>query len=315
MNTEARLKPLGIALLGQLFLYCVQSLVLSFISACIAECVHYGFIFKLASVVTTICVFLLPTILYCRLCGIKPSDLSRCGEGKGSDKLSNAEGFRFPVLTGFIFAACIVLNAANLAGMLTNSVAKSLGFTVSSSSLPSDLATLTLYFISSTVIAPFFEELLFRGVTLDAAAKRGHWNAIFLSALLFGLMHYSLYSFFYAFTAGLIIAYFAKKHGSLWFAIGLHFINNLLTFISIYLSSRSSDAYNLLSDATLAITLPIAVIGAFFEIREIILNRKRFKCSEYAPSSNEKNEVRRLPSELILYIVFSAVFTILLNIF
>lgn len=78
----------------------------------------------------------------------------------------------------------------------------------------------------SIAVAPICEELIYRGCLLRYLERYGRWFAIFMSALVFGLMHGNAVQFPIAFIIGVVFAYLALKH-SLRLVILLHVMNNL----------------------------------------------------------------------------------------
>ena len=90
-------------------------------------------------------------------------------------------------------------------------------------------------------VAPVFEELLFRGMILSAILKEyDSKEAIFFSALLFGIIHLNLQQGVNGFFLGLTLGYIYFKTGSLYLCIFAHFLNN---FIVTLLASSSVINY------------------------------------------------------------------------
>ena len=92
-----------------------------------------------------------------------------------------------------------------------------------------DLDYLTLFtlLLYVSILTPIVEEVVFRGFVLDVASERyGDWFAIFISALLFALVHLEAISVINAFIGGLIYGYVRIRTGSLWPSIILHFLWN-----------------------------------------------------------------------------------------
>ena len=82
-----------------------------------------------------------------------------------------------------------------------------------------DLDYLTLFtlLLYVSILTPIVEEVVFRGFVLDVASERyGDWFAIFISALLFALIHLEAISVINAFIGGLIYGYVRIRTGSLW---------------------------------------------------------------------------------------------------
>ena len=84
----------------------------------------------------------------------------------------------------------------------------------------------TLLFV--VIFGPIMEELVFRKILIDRVVKYGERNAMFLSALLFGLFHMNIFQFFYAFGIGLIFAYIYIKSRKISYSIVFHMIINFM---------------------------------------------------------------------------------------
>lgn len=87
-----------------------------------------------------------------------------------------------------------------------------------------------LVFISVVILAPIVEELIFRGIIFNEAAKyKGGAFPIIVSALLFSLAHMQPIQIVYTFIGGLILGFVYSKTHSLPIVMFLHMLNNLLT--------------------------------------------------------------------------------------
>jgi len=82
------------------------------------------------------------------------------------------------------------------------------------------------------VIAPFVEELIFRGAILSGLSRgTGVVKAVFLTALAFMLSHFNPAQSFYQFFVGLVAGFAVVFTGSLAIGIIIHTVNNLIAFI------------------------------------------------------------------------------------
>ncbi len=100
------------------------------------------------------------------------------------------------------------------------------------------LALQVLIFISAVVIAPLFEELLFRGLVqtmirslLFEGGNRA-WLAIAFSSAIFVIMHEDQSHWPALFVLGLCMGYAYEKSGSLWRPIFIHAIFNATAVIA-----------------------------------------------------------------------------------
>ena len=90
-----------------------------------------------------------------------------------------------------------------------------------------DYLTLFTLLLYVSILTPIVEEVVFRGFVLDVASERySDWFAIFISALLFAVVHVETVSVINAFIGGLIYGYVRIRTGSLWPSIILHFLWN-----------------------------------------------------------------------------------------
>ncbi len=73
-----------------------------------------------------------------------------------------------------------------------------------------------------------FEELGFRGIVLGSLLKSVKpRTAIFISSLLFALIHFNIIALIWLIPLGMLFAYFRYKYDSIWYCILGHFAYNL----------------------------------------------------------------------------------------
>ena len=89
--------------------------------------------------------------------------------------------------------------------------------------------TLILNLVLAGILAPVVEEVLFRGVIFGSLqAYFGKWTSAVISAMIFSALHFQAYGFFPRFMLGMFLVYLYDKYKSLYPAIGLHAINNIV---------------------------------------------------------------------------------------
>ena len=89
-------------------------------------------------------------------------------------------------------------------------------------------------FITALIIAPIYEELIFRGVIYDDTKKLFNVKiAALVSSILFGLMHFNggYLQVTVAMLDGLLLAYCYEKTQSLYACILLHSLNNFMSVV------------------------------------------------------------------------------------
>lgn len=91
-----------------------------------------------------------------------------------------------------------------------------------------DTMDLPLWFsaLLTVVLAPVFEELIFRKLLLDRMLPHGELAAIFVNGLLFGAFHGNFYQFFYAALLGMLLSFVYARTGKIHHCILIHMAVN-----------------------------------------------------------------------------------------
>ncbi len=97
------------------------------------------------------------------------------------------------------------------------------------------------------LMAPWVEELLFRGAILHRLHSQGFspWRSIVASALVFGLIHINPAQVFFAFLIGIPLGWVTVCTRSLWPAITAHALNNSLSVAEIVTAGEEAPATGL----------------------------------------------------------------------
>lgn len=128
-------------------------------------------------------------------------------------------------------------------------------------------------FISVVILAPIFEELIFRGMILQVLSKYNKVFAILVTSLLFGLLHLNMTQAVPAFFMSLILCYMCLKTDSLLVTILAHAGNNLLALMSVY-----SDNFVLITVVIMAFVI-YGLITIILKSKEIDVFIKEEKTS------------------------------------
>jgi membrane protease YdiL (CAAX protease family) len=90
----------------------------------------------------------------------------------------------------------------------------------------------------AVLLAPVAEEVLFRGILYPTIKQIGYPRlALWVTSLLFGLMHFNLASFAPLTVFSLLLIYLYEKTGSLWASITAHSLFNLTNFALVLLTA------------------------------------------------------------------------------
>lgn len=96
-----------------------------------------------------------------------------------------------------------------------------------------------LFFIA--LLPAVAEELFFRGIIQKFAYSwtKKSYLTILISGIVFTIMHFSIYEFIPILIAGIILAWVYYITSSIWLSILLHFLNNGLQVILVFLATKN----------------------------------------------------------------------------
>jgi membrane protease YdiL (CAAX protease family) len=127
--------------------------------------------------------------------------------------------------------------------------------------------------LSIALMAPWVEELLFRGAIMPSLNKKGTapWRGIILSSLLFGLIHVNPAQVLFAIPMGIAFGWIVWRTGSLLTAIIGHTLNNSFGVLTILSTDRDIWAMeeSFSSTSSLLITAAIGLLVTIFTSRKL----------------------------------------------
>lgn len=149
------------------------------------------------------------------------------------------------------------------------------------------LLTLIMTFVTSVILAPLLEELVFRGVFFQSLSRYSQPFAVFLSALIFGLAHRNPPSVINAFVMGICLAIcFAKTH-SITLCVLIHLINNAFVMLVTYMAQNEKTIdYT----AILGLVLIAAIIFTAVMLISYVITKK----ANFLVYNDEVNDYPRL---------------------
>lgn len=170
----------------------------------------------------------------------------------------------------------------------------------------------------TVILAPVFEEIIFRKIICGKLVKYGQGVAIVTSALIFGLFHGNLSQFFYAFFLGLFLAFIYVKTGNVKYNIVLHMMVNAMGTVVSVLIMQSLDLETSAGMIGMGI-YSICIYGiAIAGIVMMIVKRKSLLTVEPGEVIIEKNERFSTiigNSGMLLYTIFWVVVMIVQALF
>ncbi len=185
---------------------------------------------------------------------------------------------------------------------------------------------LTTLFV--VLIGPLAEELLCRKLIIDRLAPYGDKTAIFVSALIFALLHGNFQQCFYAFGVGLVLGYVYIRCGRLRYTIGLHILLNFSGSVlpSLVLENTDLSALASIDPGTLdpqtilpllpqlltllgygLLSLALVVLGIIFFF--VFRKRIRLYPGEFSLCGRRFKAVVLNPGMLVFFLVCAGLFT------
>lgn len=131
------------------------------------------------------------------------------------------------------------------------------------------VAAAVIGIISSSITAPIFEELLFRGYLLSFMSKVSTRFAIVISALFFGLFHGNIYQFILAFAGGLWLGYITVKSRSIIPAMISHCAANTVIECVSLISDYNEDLANGIFNIYVPVILLIAAAALIYYMKSL----------------------------------------------
>ena len=185
----------------------------------------------LSIIVQTGVMFALPLILYCLFMKVKAKQVFK---SCNFEKL----GFNAILISIVLGVLCFLINIA--VSSLFSGILTFTGYRYPASSGEMDYSTwhFFLEIVMVAMLPAICEEFVHRGILLQGIKHAGFKKAIVISSLMFGLIHFNIQQFFYAFIIGLILGFVSVVAKNIYPAIIIHFVNNAVSIYLDYASNR-----------------------------------------------------------------------------
>ena len=260
-----------------------------------------------------VCFFLLPLILYF-IFSTKDKNftLSSLSDDFGFKKV----GFCHLLLTLVICVCMIYL--ATILSIVWNAVLQLFGYTPSSSSTDySSVGVLILELFMTAVLPGFCEEFTHRGLLFYGYRDSG-FKVVFVSALLFALMHQNIRQTGYTFFDGVVIALLFYYTGSIWPGIIVHFINNAYAVLSGYFGTSTFISNFMTNHPVITIVLgslffiiaSASMFFSFWKLRKDGVKKGIIKEKAFAPATE-----LALPLHKDIYFIVTVILGVVATVF
>jgi len=196
--------------------------------------------YKLASVLDQIGTFLIPVILFAKLISKEPNSMWLFNKVNKQQLM-----LIIPLLIIVITISNILLllnhniDLSFLSPEIKNAINDSQQTidTIHNAFIGMSLKSYLLNIFIMAIVPAFCEELVFRGLLQNLLCK---WTknlhlGVFLSAIIFALLHFQFYNFSALLFIGFAFSYIVALTGTIWITIILHFLFNFYSLTNIYL--------------------------------------------------------------------------------
>ena len=231
------------------------------------------------------------------------------------------------------FIACLFITyflmlVANAIGMFLNSV---IGKATGNGGVNPlmdvvDSMSPLMMILFAAVLAPIWEELLFRKFLVDRVRNYGEVTAMLMSGVMFGLYHGNMAQGAYAFAIGCFLAFIYMRTGKIGYTIAIHmFINGFSTYLSkfmlkdinisemqSYLINGDTEGYMNFVSENMAALAGMTLVGMFVIVAVIagfiliIAMRKKFVFEHHEEEIEKGKRFKTavLNPGMILFIIY-----------
>lgn len=231
-----------------------------------------------------------------------------------------------------VYGAGAVVNVITLiiAFFITRNVDITKRLNTLSPALEGDLLSALYMFFMLVVVAPVFEEFVYRGVLMDALKPYGNGFAIFTTGIMFGIAHANFNQLFYTAIIGICLGYIANVTNSIFTTTILHAMVNGISGIMVLLMSTNGVQEFILHGSDEAvpdgdmiwlavfgiymvsvfILMIVGFISAILKIKQI----KRYKVPKVCPEISNGAKVKALiftvPAVITIIMIIDTLFGI-----
>jgi len=126
--------------------------------------------------------------------------------------------------------------------------------------------------IAVAIIPAIIEEVYFRGtlqkIVLDLTGKP--YAAIILTAIFFSAIHFSFFGFLSRMALGMVLGYIYHYSKNIWLPILLHFLNNGIAVVTLYMIRNNPAKVDQMMDDNLPIYWGLlALVGVYYLLKKL----------------------------------------------
>ena len=146
-----------------------------------------------------------------------------------------------------------------------------------------DTASIVMQFCYVILIGPLMEELIYRGLILTLLKPFGKWLAVFVSALIFGLMHGNIPQMTSSFASAIVMGIVAVQCGSIIPTLIIHICNNVM---ASFIDFADAFGWPYADEIYMGLNILIYFAGAF--VIFVFGYRLKFREDQYALTAGQR---------------------------
>ena len=227
------------------------------------------------------------------------------------------------------FIAQFIMYAGNIIGNLSAMILS--GGKAQNAIAEYAMDTNPLKILVMVILAPLFEEFVFRKLLIDRTRAYGEKAAVFFSAITFGLLHQNFFQFFYAFGVGFAFAYIYVRTGKLRYTVIMHAVVNFMGAViapwiisqldlNVLMSGAMTEAEMMKVYADILPGLMLYLLYAFFLLGSavtglvlfiVFFKRFMWKWTEWQLPKNTAFKTIYVNAGVILFVVICLIFMVI----
>ena len=205
---------------------------------------------------------------------------------------------------GYFTAAVASLMTTSIADVFTSAFGGEGLPDVFADILPQSNTEFLIMLLMVGIVAPIYEEVIFRHLLLKPLRRFGDLQAIIITSLMFGFFHANFTQFLYAAAVGFIYGVVAVRANSVIPAIALHIFQNVLGTINTYLLGLSeTGAIPVSAEMIGGAIMMLLILGLVSLI--VFAVKRRFHVENQNPYIRARERVRIIVTRPYIIILFA----------
>lgn len=258
----------------------------------------------LSMIILQLLIFILPGVFYCMLRGVS-------GERIKLKFISPGKIWFVIACFGVLVFGCTLINTAVF--YIFGGESQDSLYNLFAPQGGDRLVNLVYTVIALAIVPAVTEEFIFRGIMLSEYSEYGVHTAVFMSGIMFAMLHFNIAMLPTYFFCGVVAAYAVYVTQSLWAGMMLHFLNNVYAlFFEYVLWDVIKSPNSLIFFLFVIMTLFILFLVVSFSEAERILYNAGIKGEPSPPEAKKKEGGSRLFWEALVSPSFFACLIIFL---